>query len=518
MEQLVGYAVNHIKETLTRNGIRFEPEGIQKIAKIAVENKADLINVLSKHKNWNPELMSIIMIKDIVRGINLNQYDAAWSAIVGYMDDNAPRNLYYRTKALWKCFLPEEYFTALKTTDGAREFYDYLGKPPKVGQKLTRHFLQEFKDIGVHRYDPNFNAHFDRICEAISPVITKRKFVLSVNPADFLTMSFGGSISGKDRWSSCHNLKEGAYRSGTLAYVTDKLSFIVYLIECEYSDKRIYLCPKLYRQMFAYKGKTLLQSRPYPNQITVDGKNDAILPFVKECLAECEGEENKWRMPPYNITDIVGTVNGSTQYPDYRTYGRAHVLGDAKVDHLDIGSRPRCLECGETHGNSNILYCGEHLVARATCPHCHKKYLPETGVHFKGEIVCPNCVKICNICNSMHWADESHQIMYGGRNGRACSKCFEKECVACEHCGKPAPKNEIVENKKVNKKVCRSCNYNFESQDRMEAQRRSMMWDNEMMEYIINRRNRETTWTTSTTTSGNNRIVTTDHTRMYDDN
>ena len=145
-----------------------------------------------------------------------------------------------------------EYFPELK----ARE-----------GQRFMKVFIKMCKIVGIDKNE-KYNKQIARLGDAITVLKIKRHTVLSINPIDYWTMSFG------DNWSSCHtidktgirdmpNSYEGQYSAGTESYMLDGTSFVYYTVDASYDGDSYELQPKHTRQMFHLGEDKLVQGRLY---------------------------------------------------------------------------------------------------------------------------------------------------------------------------------------------------------------------------------------------------------------
>ena len=143
----------------------------------------------------------------------------------------------------------------------------------KAGTKTSRAFNQVCRHYGVDKFDPEtvvvtkdgaqvektiypYDKAFAAYADIVSELQRKLNFVISVNPLDYLTMSFGVN------WKSCHNISGGAWKGGCLSYMLDGTSIITYVITD--LNEPIHENPKIYRQMFHYDNGLFMQNRLYP--------------------------------------------------------------------------------------------------------------------------------------------------------------------------------------------------------------------------------------------------------------
>lgn len=224
------------------------------------------------------------------------------------------------------------------------------------GMKTSRAFNRVCSHYGVDQL-PNYNRAFARYSDAVSGLKRKLKFFISVNPLDYLTMSFGNS------WASCHTIDRtnkrqmkdyyrGEYCGGTMSYMLDKSSIITYVHDsiptgCEEG--------KIYRNMFHYQNGSLIQGRIYPQGN--DGATDLYKTFrtvVQDELSELLGLENKtWVKKTDGCSDYVNTIG--VHYPDY------YYNSDCNVSYpKELGSPPRSVKIGHER---ICVYCGEWMDA-----------------------------------------------------------------------------------------------------------------------------------------------------------
>lgn len=126
----------------------------------------------------------------------------------------------------------------------------------KRGTKTSRAFNKVCAHFGVDKLHPEtvtaedgtqktkypYDKVFAEYSDLVSGLVRKMKFVISLNPLDYLTMSNGVN------WVSCHNISSGGCMGGTLSYMLDKVSIITFVVEN--LDGEIHKIPKVYRQMY----------------------------------------------------------------------------------------------------------------------------------------------------------------------------------------------------------------------------------------------------------------------------
>lgn len=235
------------------------------------------------------------------------------------------------------------------------------------GMKTSRAFNHVCNVYGVDKAE-NYNKVFAKYADLVSGLKRKLKFVISLNPYDYLTMSFGNS------WTSCHNIKNhGGWCGGTMSYMLDGTSIITY---CVGKDDNVQTDNKIYRNMFAYGNNVLLQSRVYPQGN--DGNKDLYEVFrtlVQAEFTELLGlKENKWYVNAGPTACCNATTSFGVHYKDYKTNRCANVSypveksGEANLydGSLVIGHNGICVYCGH-----EITVCG--TLAHSDCTLNHEE-------------------------------------------------------------------------------------------------------------------------------------------------
>lgn len=245
--------------------------------------------------------------------------------------------------------------------------------------RMTRH--SRMKDYG-------WNKQYAELSDAINPLEVKRKTIISINPIDFLTMSFGSG------WASCHTPDKenergadgnysGCYCSGTLSYMLDKCTVIMYTIHDDYDGEDFCLEDKVQRCNFHIGEDKFIQGRLYPDGRSADKETSIAGQFraiMQKVLSECIEEPNLWTLA--KGTDacerVSETVRGATNYTDYKHYDDCNVSflnrnGIPKNPvKIAIGHKPICPCCGKEHSNEEYLSCydcreGGRYVRCASC-------------------------------------------------------------------------------------------------------------------------------------------------------
>ena len=237
------------------------------------------------------------------------------------------------------------------------------------GMKKSRAFNRV---CSIHKVDKldNYNRLFAQYADMVSGLKRKMKFYISLNPLDYLTMSFGNS------WSSCHTIDKnnernmptgyhGMHCGGTMSYMLDRTSIVTYVHDHATED---YEEGKIYRNMFHFYNGTLVQGRVYPQGN--DGATDLYKEFrriVQGELARLMGINDDWIKRNCNCD--ANTSSYGVHYPDYLNFSGCNVtypreMPDAAGQTVVIGAERICTNCGRTiddEYDSGYLYhydCG----------------------------------------------------------------------------------------------------------------------------------------------------------------
>ncbi len=283
----------------------------------------------------------------------------------------------------------------------------------KEGMKISR-LVNKLCKIYKIDEEKDYNKQFARFSDAINPLSIKRKFVLSVNPIDYLTMSFGNS------WASCHtidknnvrrmpNSYEGMYCSGTMSYMLDEVSVVTYSISETYNGNHPELEPKINRNMFhmgLHKGNNfMIQARVYPQDN--DGKNTnykIIREIVERVISQCMRVDNLWVVKNSDdecMSQYCDTEG--THYKDYLYY-KSYICFNRTISDMDnepitIGHDPICICCGEEHDNESNLLCEYCEQNKIDCNNCGYEIDRDDAIEIDGNYYCRDCVTWCEYHN-----------------------------------------------------------------------------------------------------------------------
>ena len=221
------------------------------------------------------------------------------------------------------------------------------------GMKTSRAFNRVCACYGVDKLE-RYNKLFAQYADMVSGLKRNVCFYISLNPLDYLTMSFGNS------WSSCHtidkrnergmpNSYQGMHAGGVMSYMLDETSIITFVHNHAMKD---YEEGKVYRNMFHYHGGTLIQGRIYPQGN--DGSTDLYKEFrrivQKEFTKLLELDEDDWIRRTCDCDN--NTSSRGVHYCDYLNFSECNVSYPrempASADHVvKIGHTRICPNCGD---------------------------------------------------------------------------------------------------------------------------------------------------------------------------
>lgn len=269
------------------------------------------------------------------------------------------------------CYNVVRKFRGISFSTISKEFSDSMDEKYKVreGMKTSRAFNRVCGFYGVDKL-PEYNKLFAQYADMVSGLKRKLKFFISVNPIDYLTMSFGVN------WASCHTIDKenrrhmessyrGMYCAGTVSYMLDATSIITFVhdhVPTDWEDGKIYRC------MFHYGKDILVQGRVYPQGN--DGNTDLYKVFrnyVQNEITPLIGiTDTTWMKKTSG--DVAGNVSScGLHYKDYVQFSYCNV------------SYPR----ERSLAKDNVIMIGHTGI----CPYCGREFSAD-----KGAISHANCV------------------------------------------------------------------------------------------------------------------------------
>ena len=371
----------------------------------------------------------------------------------GYMMPNALFNV------IWKM---DEYITDRTIS---QEFTERLEKvipeiKPHVGEKTSRVINRICTFLGYSKH-PDYNREYAKFADGLSPLVIKRHTVLSINPLDYLTMSFGNS------WASCHTIDKcnkrrmpnnysGCYSSGTISYMLDGASMVFYTVDAKYDKDNYWTQPKINRQMFHWGEEKLVQGRLYPQDF--DGDNDAYAPYrniVQQIISTIFDFPNLWTLSRGTEAASRYIVSEGTHYRDYENFSNCTLSKKSGAENNEtfiVGHEPICIDCGDEHGvQDNINCCAD----RYTCSDCGCVLHSDDICWVGDNPYCSDCVTFCPICEEYECNDNTTYIECEDRY--VCSYCLDNNYTRCNECGEYYPDERIRYVDSTDRDVCDDC-------------------------------------------------------------
>jgi hypothetical protein len=333
---------------------------------------------------------------------------------------------------------------------------------PHAGQKTSRVINKICTYLNYDKH-PDYNKEYAKFADSLSPLTITRHTVLSINPLDYLTMSFGNS------WASCHTIDknnkrnmpndyEGAYSSGTISYMLDGTSMVFYTIDKNYDGNDYWTQPKINRQMFHYGEDKLIQGRLYPQDC--DDDDLAYVPYrqiVQSIMSIIFDIPNLWTLKKGSSAAGKYINSYGTHYRDYHSYENCSLStlkGSENTNFIDVGATPICIDCGEYHDNSSNINC---CALKVVCAKCGKKVHEDYVYEINGKYYCADCCDICGDCGHAEVKGENKFVYIEKYDRWVCKSCFDFRYFKCAHCGKYHRNYDRIECKEAGGDVCSDC-------------------------------------------------------------
>lgn len=353
----------------------FETHGYTKTTHDAVmkwlkkwnENKGWIVNELRKCKGWDEDNLCVYEVVDQKRVNSPSQKQQALTTFL----DNMMEYYDYERRALKSNTIYDSIVSGKLLEDARKRILQeetFANVKINVGEKMTRVIRKLCSAMGIDK-ESDFEKEYAKLCDGICDGVQKIAYCLSANPLDFLLMSNGNS------WTSCHYLEYGndakCYQSGTMSYPVDEVSMIFFAVKKEENKNDLYLKDKCKRQIVCYDGRTLLQSRLYPDVSNYGTYIESINDFIREWIVSKldEGTTHDWEQVKKDVNSTFVkryflTAPGATHYPDYNyDYYHINVVRSCEdkdinpFDRYEIGGRTICPKCGQEHSRSVCCYC-----------------------------------------------------------------------------------------------------------------------------------------------------------------
>lgn len=331
------------------------------------------------------------------------------------------------------------------------------------GQKASKVVRKWFKQTGLDATWTYFENEYAKYADAINPLETPELLVISWNPMDYLTMSFGTN------WTSCHSIDKrdvheqydgyggnyhGCYSSGTMSYMLDPTSVVVYSLRSN-TTKPYWNNGKVRRQMFhiSEDGKIVLQGRLYPDDQTDAGNSVPVEAYenwraiMQNTVAQAFGLSNLWvNKKGTNETYKAVKRSYGTHYHDYEHYANCNVSYHTSIDidnenerrTLVIGHNPICPSCGNEHSEEEWCTCGDCRGDEVRCARCGEYVDREDAYYIDGEWYCGDCTFWCEYHQERERESDDHTYVNG--YGTVCDYGLDAmvnngDVHECEQCG-----------------------------------------------------------------------------------
>jgi len=332
-----------------------------------------------------------------------------------------------------------------------------------------------------------YEREFALLSDKLSPKDIVRPLIISVNPKDYLTMSFGNS------WTSCHSIDNGDIRRtgnggssgcnclGTMSYMCDPSTIVMYTVSDSYEGEDYETQDKINRCLFHYGEGKLIQARVYPQN--TDCKKEIYDSFrepVLQLFSDCLGIDCTWETSTDNDlkNKYINTVG--YHYTDYTSNNGSNISAPIQFklnqNKFTIGSMSTCVTCGETmqsNKKNKLSCCHEakkevHEKFRKThpltgsdpkdevCSCCGKPIKAGRAVEIDGKYYHSECTFYCSYHQRQEPKPNTHEPRYVYNFGYVCKEALDSgEFFECDECGELFKISEKVVINNMN--LCRSC-------------------------------------------------------------
>lgn len=470
------YLFDSMTSLLEEYGYNYNDDSIYAIIDKWAEQKSDLITAFKKHPKYLDGQFCIAFASDYERTVDYEDVESftKWiTKIAIHYKDELPQEILDKMPG-WR-YMPsfiETMLLFLRTEWAGRTVCDAMAthvnnNMPNIhahaGEKTSRLVNRICTYLNYSKH-PDYNREFAKFADALSPITIKRHTVISLNPLDYLTMSFGNS------WASCHtidkqnkrnmpNSYEGMYSSGTISYMLDQSSMVFYTVDASYDGDEYWTQPKITRQMYHYQHDKLIQGRLYPQ--SNDGHTDTYAPYraiVQEIISTVYDFPNLWTLKKGTNHISLVTYSEGTHYRDYYNFSNCTLSirkESTNDNNVNIGAKPICIECGEEHMRENNISCCAEDDNGYYCEHCGC-YVDENDVIWVGDCpYCSDCTFYCECCDEYDICTNKVYIVSEDRY--VCSYCANEYYSYCDHCHDLRHNDDLIHVDSTNKDVCPEC-------------------------------------------------------------
>lgn len=470
------YILASMKRLLKEYNYTYATSALNKIIDEWATQKATLIEAFKNHPNYVEGKFMIGFDTNFDRKIDitLSKVFATWVLYnpMVTLNEDVPDAIKEKRNEEHTIFLPDKLYKFIENLDAiaertiSSETADFLNEIcPEVhahaGTKTTKVINKLCTYLGYSKH-PEYNREFAKYADSLNPLAIKRHTVLSLNPLDYLTMSFGNS------WASCHtidksnkrgmpNSYEGQYSSGTMSYMLDPSSMVFYTVDATYDGSEYWEQPKINRQMYHWGEDKLVQGRLYPQSCDCD--DEAYTPYrniVQDIIATIFKFPNLWSLSRGSSAASCYIYTYGTHYPDYRHFDNcslSRVKGSENDACFIVGAEPICIECGCRHETeSNINCCRDYKGCY--CADCGDPIDEDDAYYVNGEYYCRDCVEYCECCHEYH---RGETYFIDSEDIYVCESCYDEYYVTCDCCHSNCNRDDATWIESEDVYVCDEC-------------------------------------------------------------
>lgn len=443
--------IREMKNILDEYDYSWKVFALDKIINTWAYNMQELIAAFKNHPNYVEGKFMIAYTTSLERGIDMDAVgdfsywlrcwdvrsqlelpDDIKKEVDKWYDDYLPRDIYRFFDNLVSY---SEQFVSEETAEKLLEVFPFCHA--RKGKKTSRVFNEIFTYLGYAKL-PDYNKQYAKFADALSPIKITRHTVLSINPLDYLTMSFGNS------WATCQtidktnrrgmpNSYQGMHSSGVMSYMLDGTTMVFYTVDANYNGTDYWTQDKINRQLFHWGEEKLVQGRLYPQDN--DGNNSAYTPFrnvVQNILSTIYNFPNLWTVQRGSGYASRYIHSDGTHYRDYNHFDSctlSRIKGSENDHYINVGHAPICVECGKEHYvDDNINCCGNR------CTRCGETLDPDETRYIDGDPYCYDCTTYCEHCNEYVSNDDIHDIGGSYRYHWVCTDCRDEYYERCDNC------------------------------------------------------------------------------------
>lgn len=445
-----------MEELLDEYDYVYAESALEQIVDTWATNKKSIIDLFSCHPNYREGQFMIAFDQDYERTTDpaAIKHFAEWV----YLYDNLG---YPQTSILYNWIRDEEH--NLSAESKALILNAFPDVQLHEGMKKTRAVNKVLSELELSHY-PDYNREFAKYADAMNPLKIVRHTIISVNPLDYLTMSFGNS------WASCHtidkgnkrgmpNTYEGQYSSGTISYMLDGTSFIMYTIDKDFSGEDYWRSDgKINRQMFHLGEDFLVQGRMYPQDN--DGSEGIYTDFraiAQKVIADCKQIPNLWTLRKGTEAASQYIDSAGTHYQDYRHYDNCTLSirkGADGLKRITVGHNPICVTCGREHTVSENISCCAGTIECDSCG-CCISFGDARYTTTYGYVYCEDCGCVCDRCGEVILRDDA--IWIDSEDVYVCEDCASEHYHRCGECGEYFSADDVCWVESVDGYVCDHC-------------------------------------------------------------